>query len=248
MNYKYLKGPIFSRRLGKSLGINLIPNNVCSLNCVYCEAGLTSDLSLKREEFIPTKKVINELDHFLSSKPKLDYITFSSTGEPTLHNGIKEIIEYLKVEFPQYKIALLTNATIFINGNLIDDVKKVDLIVPSLDAVYQETFEKINRPHEEIKINDLIKALVKMKNQIDAEYWLEIFIIHGLNDSKKELNKFIETINQIKPDKIQLNSLDRPAPEKWVKPVNDSVMVEIGDYLSQGLDDNIIIDIVRQKN
>ena len=247
MKYKHLKGPVISRRLGKSLGINIIPNNICSLNCVYCEAGLTSDLTLKRDEFVPTEEIINELDHFLKKDPELDYITFSSTGEPTLHSGIDKIIKFLRDHYPKYNIALLTNGTVFINDKLIDEVKDVDLIVPSLDAVFQESFEKINRPHEDININKLINALIKLRQKVTGKYWLEIFIIHDLNDTEEELNKFIEVINKINPDKIQLNSLDRPAPEKWVKPVKLSTLEGIANYLKKGLKENIGIDIPERK-
>ena len=247
MKYKHLKGPVISRRLGKSLGINIIPNNICSLNCVYCEAGLTSDLTLKRDEYVPTQEIIDELDHFLKNKPDIDYITFSSTGEPTLHSGIDEIIAFLKNNYPNYNIALLTNGTAFINEELIDKIKDVDLIVPSLDAVFQDTFEKINRPHEDIKISQLINALINLREKATGKYWLEIFIIHDLNDTKNELNKFIEVINKINPDKIQLNSLDRPAPEKWVKPVKQSTLEGIAEYLKKGLEENIGIDIAGRK-
>lgn len=231
MEYKYLKGPVFSRRLGKSLGINIISDKSCSFDCVYCEVGSTSNITTKRKEYSPTGEIITELNDYLQKKPELDYITFSSTGEPTLDLGIGVIIKFLKDKFPDYKIALLSNSSLFWRTDVRKEVLRADLIVPSLDAVSNTIFQKINRPDSVLEINKIIDGLVNLRREFQGNIWLEIFIIHGLNDTEDELNKFAQAIKGIKPDKVQLNSLDRPAPEEWVKKTPDNIMKEIKDYL-----------------
>ena len=135
----YLFGPVPSRRLGISLGLDLVPHKTCSLNCIYCESGKTTNLTIERKEYIPTAVLISELTTFLKTKPKLDYITFSGAGEPTLHSDIGTIVTFIKKNYPDYQLALITNGTLFYLSKLRREVKPVDLILPSLDAVSEKT-------------------------------------------------------------------------------------------------------------
>jgi len=231
MKLKYIFGPVLSRRLGKSLGIDLIPYKTCSLDCIYCECGKTDNLTTKREEYVPTEDVIAELDGYLKNQPDLDYITFAGSGEPTLHNNISKIIEFIKRKYPSYKIALITNGVLFQDNAVIEGIKKVDLIIPSLDAVSQSVFEKINRPASNIKSSDIIKGLKNLRKEYNGELWLEIFIVPGINDTADELQLFRDTIEVISPDKIQINSLDRPGTEDWVNKSKKSELSKISDFL-----------------
>ena len=153
----YLFGPVPSRRLGISLGLDLVPHKTCSLNCIYCESGKTTNLTIERKEYIPTAVLISELTTFLKTKPKLDYITFSGAGEPTLHSDIGTIVTFIKKNYPDYQLALITNGTLFYLSKLRREVKPVDLILPSLDAVSEKTFKRINRSHRELAIKKIIK-------------------------------------------------------------------------------------------
>ncbi|ACL69859.1 radical SAM protein [Halothermothrix orenii] len=236
MKLKYIFGPVLSRRLGKSLGIDLIPFKTCSLDCVYCECGKTDKLTLERKEYVPTEEVINELKKYLYNRPKLDYITFSGSGEPTLHKGIGEIISFLKDNYPEYKVALLTNSTLLYRNQVISEIKGCDLIVPSLDAVSEEIFQKINRPVSGLNAELIVKGLINLRKNYNGKMWLEIFIIPDLNDNKKELMLFKEAINRIKPDKIQLNVLDRPGTENWVKRIPEERLMEIAEYLGDNVE------------
>ena len=234
MELKHIFGPVPSRRLGISAGIDLIPYKTCSLNCIYCECGKTTNLTTKRKEYVSISAVIEELKKFLKPGPDLDYITFSGSGEPTLHLNPGKIIDFIKNNYPQYKVALLTNGTLFYNNNdLINDIKKLDLIVPSLDAVSKKTFEKINRPVSSLRPENIISGLIQLRNNYSGKIWLEIFIIAGINDTDSELKLIKKAINQIKPDKIQLNTLDRPGTEEWVKPVSRKKLKSISDYLGE---------------
>ncbi|WP_234983961.1 radical SAM protein [Selenihalanaerobacter shriftii] len=214
-----------------SLGIDLLPNGICTFDCIYCERGSTAEFNIERKEYIPAKKVIKELDRFLKRKPKLDYITFSGSGEPTLHSKIDKIVGFLKQNYSEYKIALLTNASLFADKKILDKIKKIDLIVPSLDAVLESTFQTINRPVSNLSINDIIDGLINLDKNYTGKIWLEIFIVPGVNDTKKEIKAFKKAINQINPQRIQLNTLDRPGVENWIQPATKKNLNQIAATL-----------------
>ena len=227
MKYKHLFGPVPSRRLGLSLGIDPIPYKTCSFDCVYCECGATTTLTDERKEYIPVAEIISELDSFLSTKPTLDYITFSGSGEPTLNIGLGKIISFLKQKYPQYKIAVLTNSSLFSDTEVRNELLLADVIMPSLDAVSEDIFKKTNRPAPEINIKDVLQGLIDFRKEYSGKIWLEIFIIPGINDTDDELKKFHAMLKKINPDLIQLNSLDRPGTENWVIPADKETLLKI---------------------
>ncbi|MGM0472065.1 MAG: radical SAM protein [Bacillota bacterium] len=233
MELEHLFGPVPSRRLGASLGIDLIPYKTCTFDCIYCECGATTDFPLERKEFVPTAEVIEELDKFLETEPDIDYITFSGSGEPTLHSGIGKIVDFLKEEYPEYQIALLTNGAFFTQQQLIDEVKEIDLIVPSLDAASEDIYQKINRPCADLSFDEIVEGIINLSNQYQGELWLEIFIISGVNDSREQIESFNEIISQINPERIQLNTLDRPGAESWVKPASKESLERIAAALTE---------------
>jgi len=235
MNKKrFIFGPVPSRRLGISLGIDLIPFKICSMDCIYCECGATTDFTIARKEFFLLNEIISELDQVLRSNPKLDYITFSGSGEPTLYSRLGELVSYIKKNYPQYKVALITNSSLLFNNDLLDEISQLDLIVPSLDAATEEVYQKINRPTNESKISEIIDGLIRLKERFLGKIWLEIFLVSGINDSDDQLRKLAEIAKKINPDKVQLNSLDRPGTEKWVRSITGERMQEIKKYF-QGL-------------
>jgi len=231
MKYQYLFGPVPSRRLGVSLGIDIIPFKTCTLDCVYCECGQTTNLTVERKDYVPLEKVIGELRSYLKNKPKLDYITFSGSGEPTLNSGIGNIIDFIKRDYPDYKIALLTNGTLLTQEALIDEIKNADLIIPSLDAASPQVFSRINRPHENLDINEIISGLSNLSKVYRGIMWLEIFIVPGINDTERELELLKNAIEKIKPHKVQINSLDRPPAENWVMPLGQEKLNKIASQL-----------------
>lgn len=216
--FRHIFGPVLSRRLGLSLGLDLVEHKTCSLNCIYCECGRTTELTLVRREYVAVSEIISELSEFLNinNLPHLDYITYSGSGEPTLNTGIKDITHFIKSRYPQYKIALLTNGTLFANSLLVEEVKDTDLIIPSLDAVSRETFLKINRPHKDLEIERIVEGLVDLRSNYSGLIYLEIFVVPGINDSEEEISRLVRAAKRIMPDKIQLNSLDRPPAESGV--------------------------------
>jgi len=208
--YKYLFGPVPSRRLGMSLGIDLVPKKVCSLNCVYCEVGETTKLTVDRMEYVKVDKILAELKEFMSSSPKIDYITFSGSGEPTLNSRIGEVLNHIKQNYPEVKTAILTSGTLLSNSKLREELLEADVILPSLDAASQPVFEKINRPNPNLNIEPYIEGLIDLRKEYKGQIWLEVFLLKGYNDSPEELELLKKAILKIKPDIVQLNTLDRP--------------------------------------
>lgn len=218
MNKKYVFGPIKSRRLGISLGINLVPLKVCPLDCIYCEVGATTNFTLERQEYVPFNEVISQLKTTLESNPKLDYITFSGYGEPTLHKDIGKIIAFLKDNYPQYKVCLLTNAMLFGNEELEKEIAPCDLIIPSLDGSNEEEFLTINRPIEGFNFNKFIDNLIAFTHNAVSKVELELFIAPSINDSNESILRFKEIISKLKLNCVQLNTLDRPGVKKDLTP------------------------------
>ncbi|MDY6915022.1 MAG: radical SAM protein [Candidatus Cloacimonadota bacterium] len=232
MAYKHLFGPVPSRRLGISLGVDLVPHKVCSLNCVYCEVGATTNLTITRKEYVSSDEVIAELKNFLHNKPNLDYITFSGAGEPTLNSQLGTIIDFIKESYPQYKLSLLTNGTLFYDKVVRKESGKVDIVLPSLDAVRPESFLKINRPNPSLNIEKIIDGLIRFrKENPTTTMWLELFIVQGINDSELEIEQIKQVLTQISPDRIQLNTLDRPGTASWVKAASTQQLLEIKQKL-----------------
>ena len=210
MQYNTLFGPVPSRRLGISLGIDLVPMKTCTLNCIYCECGKTSYLTFERKEYVSFEAVKKELTHYLAHHARPDYITFSGSGEPTLNSKISDVIRFLKDRVPDVPVAVLTNSTLFSQKQVRSDIKNAVVVIPSLDAATEKIFNKINRPAPHLKVNTIIDGLIRFRKEYSGKIWLEVFIIPGMNDTITELNALKLVIGKIKPDQVHLNTLDRP--------------------------------------
>lgn len=244
--YKYLFGPVPSRRLGMSLGVDLVPKKVCSLDCVYCEVGKTTKLTQERMEYIPFKKVEKELEHYFENNPDPDYVTFSGYGEPTLNVRIGEIIAYIKKNKPEISVAVLTNGTLFNNKEVRAELAMADLVLPSLDAAREESFQKINRPVSDLSIHDYIEGLVNFSREFKGEIWLEVFLLEGFNDSPEDLDALRKAFLKIKPERIQLNTLDRPGTEEGLQALTLKRLMEIQSHF--GLENiEIIAKVAKRK-
>ena len=228
--YKHLFGPVPSRRLGMSLGVDLIPHKICSLNCVYCECGASSTLTSERKEYVPAEEVYDELTHFFENNPDPDYITFSGAGEPTLHSKLGEVISFLKSLRPKIPVAVLTNGTLLIDPRVRQELMQANLVLPSLDAATKEALRRINRPHLSLQPEAYIGGLVDFCLEFKGEVWLEILILPGYNDNQENLAALRDAIQTIKPERIQLNTLDRPGTVEGLWPATHAHLKEIADY------------------
>ncbi len=216
--YKYLFGPVPSRRLGMSLGVDLIPHKICSLNCIYCECGPTTTLTLERREYVPVEEVFTELTDFFQHHPDPEYVTFSGAGEPTLHSGIGRVIGFIKQQRPELPVAVLTNGTLLGDPGVRAELKQANLVMPSLDAATERAFRRINRPSGKISIGSYVQGLRDFGKEFQGEIWTEVVIIPGFNDDPENLDALGEVLAQIRTDKIQLNTLDRPGAITGLKP------------------------------
>jgi wyosine [tRNA(Phe)-imidazoG37] synthetase (radical SAM superfamily) len=210
--------------------LHIIPPKTCSLDCVYCEAGATTSLTITPTSFYPVDDIIREIFAYLKNKPTLDFITFSGFGEPTLNADIGKIILYIKARHPHYKLCLITNATL-LSDTLIDDICHADVVMPSLDAVSEQAFSQINRPHPDLSPELMIDSLIMLREKFGNMLWLETFFLEGINDSEGELALLKEAYSLIKPDKILLNSLDRGGLYPWVKKMPLPKLQYIKNYL-----------------
>jgi wyosine [tRNA(Phe)-imidazoG37] synthetase (radical SAM superfamily) len=231
MHYSHIFGPVHSRRLGRSLGIDLVPYKVCSFDCVYCECGSTTQKVLERKDFFPVHEVIGELEDFLSRSPRLDFVTFSGSGEPTLSLSIGTVIRYLKDRFPRYRIAVLTNGSLLWREDVRCDLLPADVILPTLSSVVEETYQRIHRPASGLTVERIIAGTEQFRSEYNGQIWLEIFIIPGINTTDSELAGLKEAIRRINPDRIQLNTLDRPGTEDWVRPAPHEELERIRNLL-----------------
>jgi len=238
-------GPVFSRRLGRSLGIDLLPFKTCTFNCVYCECGPTTNRSDTREEFFPLEEVIDELDKVLSGRPELDYVTFAGSGEPTLSLSIGRVISHLKENYPDYRIAVLTNGSLLHHPEVRRDLLDADLIIPTLSSTSQDIFTSIHRPVPGMVISDVIEGISALRREFSHQIWLEVFLVPQLNTTRKELSSLRDAIYSIKPDRIQLNTLDRPGTESWVQTPDSEEIGSIAKFLSEG---GLPVDIIGIEN
>lgn len=234
MQYRYLFGPVPSRRLGQSLGVDLMPPKTCTLDCVYCECGKTTHLTMHVDTYAPVAAVKDELRNYLDASPDLDNITFSGFGEPTLHSGIGDIIAFLKDNYRDYAVAVLTNSTLLHEPAVRNRLSRADTVVASIDAVSEDIFKKINRPHPHIQASTIIEGVLAFRKEFNNKLLLEIFIVPGINDTTPELDEFNRIIDALKPDGIQVNALDRPGTEAWVMPLDVKRLSDIQKYLKSG--------------
>lgn len=231
---RYIYGPLKSRRLGLSLGITLTPYKICNFNCVYCQLGRTRGTTSERKEYIPIQEIISELKLWLQNNTaeatSLNYITISGSGEPTLNIKIDQLIAEVK-KITLIPLAIITNASLFNMPLVRKAVLEADLIAPSLDAVSPDIFERLNRPIEAIKIEDIINGLIELKKEFQGKIWLEVMVIRGVNDDLDHIRKLKDIIDKISPDKIQINSPVRTTSESNILPVDNRKLKKIKEIL-----------------
>ncbi|MCF6246297.1 MAG: radical SAM protein [Desulfobacula sp.] len=233
MSYHHIFGPVLSRRLGVSLGVDLVTHKICSMDCIYCECGKTTQKTCERKEYVPFDSVIKELDHYFENHPDPDYITFSGSGEPTLNSCLGRVIDHIKDKRPEVNVAVLTNASLFSDQKVTKQLFKANLVVPSLDAVTKKAFLKINRPCATIDVAQIVSGMVDFAAVYKGKIRLEVFILPGINDERADLEMLKGVIRQINPDRVQLNTLDRPGTLSNIRPATGqelSRVIKILDY------------------
>jgi len=230
--FPHLYGPVPSRRLGYSLGVDLLPFKTCSLSCVYCQLGRTKKTTIRRRQFFSEKQILEEIRDFLKTGTRVDFITFSGSGEPTLNKSIGRLIRKIK-KMTGLQVAVLTNSTLLSRPEVRKELAAADVVVPSLDAATEKVFKKINRPHPSLQAKKIIEGLVKFRRQFRGQIWLEILLVKDINDSPAHLKKLRDAVERIKPDKIHLNTVVRPPAEKAAKPLSPEELNRIKEFFGE---------------
>jgi len=205
-------GPVPSRRLGLSLGVDLVPYKVCSYDCIYCQIGRTKEKTIERKPYIPVGTILDQLWEKLEEGVSPDYITLAGSGEPTLHSDIGSLIGRIK-EQTEIPVALLTNGSLLGDRGVRESIIKADVVLPSLDAYNQEGFETINRPHPEISFKTMVEGLIEFRKEYGGDIWLEVFILEGINATEYDATQFKDWIERVNPQKIHINTAVRPPAE-----------------------------------
>jgi wyosine [tRNA(Phe)-imidazoG37] synthetase (radical SAM superfamily) len=217
-------GPVPSRRLGRSLGVDIVPFKTCTYDCVYCQLGRTTCKTIERKEWVPLEEVLDEVRVKLSTQP--DYITLSGSGEPTLFSRLGDLIDGIK-NMADIPVALLTNGSLLWQPDICEAVREVDLLIPSLDAGDEAMFRRVNRPHEAISFDRLIDGLVASRQACRGGYWLEVFLLAGWTASEDQVTKMAKHASLIKPDRIQINTVTRPPAESAAAGVSHERLDEL---------------------
>jgi wyosine [tRNA(Phe)-imidazoG37] synthetase (radical SAM superfamily) len=220
MNYVF--GPVPSRRLGQSLGIDTIPLKTCNWNCVYCQLGRTQPLTNERREYIPAEEILLEAETALKSRAngEVDWVTFVGSGEPTLHSRLGELIRGVKniIALP---VAVITNGTLLYMPNVREELSAADAVLPTLDAGTAELYRKINRPHPQVTFEQLVDGLSAFRREYPGKLWVEVMLVQGLNDSVQALEDIAKILERVKPDAVHVNLPTRPPAETWVQPTDE---------------------------
>lgn len=223
----YTYGPVLSRRLGYSLGIDLVPYKTCNLDCIYCERGRTTVLTEDRRTYVDFEDIIQEIR---SINHPIDYLTLTGNGEPLLHLNINVLIHRLKTEF-KLPVVLITNALLLRYKKVRKEVLECDLILPSVDAVSTEAMHRVNRPVNSLTGEQIVRGLEQLRSEFSGQIWLEILLCDGVNTSDQEIQKLDRAAGRIKPDRVQLNTVVRPPAESAAKSVSIERLKDIATRL-----------------
>lgn len=227
---KYLFGPVPSRRLGRSLGVDVIPYKTCTYDCIYCQLGTTTRLTVEREAFVPVGAVLNELDAALGKGAPPDYITLSGSGEPTLYAELGPLIAGIKAR-TTIPVAVLTNGSLLWDADVRREVSRADLIIPSLDAGDAVLFRCVNRPHAGITFEQMLGGLVALRADFPGPVWLEVMLLAGMTAIPSEVAKIRRQIERINPDRVQVNTVVRPPARDFAFPVPAARLAQLTGQL-----------------
>jgi len=227
---KYFYGPVPSRRLGRSYGVDIVPFKVCTLDCIYCQLGKTTEKTIERKDYGPIEPMLAKLKETLAGGLEADFITIAGSGEPTLNLRLGELTDGIK-KITDIPVAILTNGTLLYKEDVRADCAKADVVMPSLDAGDEQTFQRINRPHKDISIENLISGLCAFRDEFAGRIWLEVFFVEGLNTNAEQIAKIRDAIEIIRPDKVQLNTAVRPTAEADIKRMDSEKLRSIAARL-----------------
>lgn len=225
----HIFGPVPSRRLGRSLGVDVVPFKTCTFDCIYCQLGRTTNKTTERREWVPLEEVLEELRGKLALKP--DYITIGGSGEPTLYSKIGDLIDGIHA-ITKIPVAVLTNGSLLWNEVVRSELSKADVVMPSLDVGSKTLFRMVNRPHPAIDFDRLIEGLIAFRRQYRGLYWLEVLLLSGYTAIEAEVKKIARKTAEIKPNKVHLNTCVRPPVEEYAYAADWRRLVQLADLFT----------------
>lgn len=216
---KYIYGPIPSRRLGQSLGIDTIPLKTCNWNCVYCQLGRTMPVTNERQEYFPRQEILAEVEQALAAHGpgEIDWVTFVGSGEPTLHSGLGWLLARVKA-LTALPVGVITNGSLLYQPQVRSELLLADAVMPSLDAGSAALYRRLNRPHPEVTFARLVEGLIAFRQEYKGKLWVEVMLMEGLNDSEAALRDIAAVLQLAQPDEVHLLLPTRPPAETWVRP------------------------------
>lgn len=229
--YKTLFGPVPSRRLGRSLGIDVTPFKTCSFDCVYCQCGCTTRKTTERGEFVPLTDVCAELEQWLSEDGAADVITFAGSGEPTLYSRLGELIAHIK-EKTDIPVIVLSNGTLLHRPDVRADLLKADVVKSTFSAWDEASFQQIHRPADGVTFEQMRSGTRAFHEAYTGELWLEVFLIDGINSAPEQVEKIAAAVRDIGANKIHLNTAVRPPAESGIRPVSQEQMESFCDLFT----------------
>lgn len=224
MNYVF--GPVPSRRLGQSLGIDTIPLKTCNWNYVYCQLGRTTPVTNERKEYYPREEILAEVRQALGDHEpgEIDWVTFVGSGEPTLHSDIGWLIRQVKA-ITELPVAVITNGSLLYRPEVRQELMAADAVMPTLDAGTPDLYRRINRPHPEITFERQVEGLVTFSAGYEGKLWPEVMLVRGLNDTEEALRDIAAIFRRVDPDEIHISLPTRPPTETWVEPPDDEGLI-----------------------
>ena len=233
MAWKHLYGPVPSRRLGRSLGVNPIPSKTCNYSCVYCQLGRAKHSSNERQRFFPPDDIIGELEEALSIHgDRLDYVTFVGEGEPSLCSDLGSLIAAAKQLRP-VPVAAVTNGSLLCRPDVRQELADCDVVMPSLDAADEHTFRRINRPNREVHLEEVVEGLREFRAAYSGKLLIEVMLVKGLNDQEAQLGRLRERLESLHPDEVSINVPVRPPAEAWVQVPDEESLRRAQELLQQ---------------
>ena len=217
--YQHLYGPVPSRRLGRSLGIDLVLPKTCTEACVFCQIGRTSRLTIERAEYVPAHEVIDEFRHWCDRGGEADVVTMAGAGEPTLHARFGEILAAVR-DACDIPTVLLSNGTLFWRRDVRADACRAHVVKVSVSAWDQESFQRINRPHPELRFDRIMDGIREFRRTFDGRMWVEVMVLAGLNDALDAMQRIRTLVEPLRPEHVHLNTSVRPPAESWARPVD----------------------------
>ncbi|MEA2071341.1 MAG: radical SAM protein [Asgard group archaeon] len=229
-NLPYVYGPVPSRRLGQSLGVSPIPPKTCNYSCVYCQIGRTTNFTNTRQDFFPREDILDNVIHVLESDISLDYITFVGEGEPTLCKSLGWLIDQIKA-LSTKPISVITNGALLSNAKVRNELLDADVILPTLDAVDQSLFKRVNRPIKGLHIDDIIDGMSLFREMFSGEIWMEVMLVKNLNDGEENIADLKKVLDTLHSDRVYVNVPIRPPAEPWVQIPPHKRVMEICETL-----------------